>query len=265
MIGWLEAPVRAIWRHRRLLARTATSDLRSRYAGSALGITWLVLYPLLMLGAYAAVQARVNVQQGASMTEFILLVFCGLVPFLGFAEALALGTTSVTGNASLIKNTLFPIEMVPVKAVFVSQAAQLVGTGILLAALSIFGKLTVFALLLPVVFGLQLAMTIGVIWIASSLNVFVRDLQQIVGLVTLVLMLISPIGFASDSSAAESLRWLLLPNPLAYAMFCYQDCLVLGRLPSLANFVPFAAFSAVMFFGGFWFFGRLKRVMTDNV
>lgn len=254
-----------VWRHRHLLWRTALGDLRTRYAGSVLGVGWLVLYPLLLLGAYATVRAGIAGPDGRTSADVILLVFCGLVPFLGFAEALAIGTSSVSGNSSLVKNTLFPIEMVPVKAVLVSQVSQVVGTAILLVALAAWGKLTAAALFLPLVWFLQLLATVGVIWVLASLNVFVRDLQQVVGLLTLVLMLVSPIGYASDSPSAAALRWLLLPNPVAHMIFCTQDCLVLGRAPQTTNLLFLAVFAVVAFAGGHWFFGRLKRVMTDNV
>ena len=256
----------AIWRHRALLRRTAWSDLRSRFAGSAFGIAWLFLYPLLLLGAYATVQGTLR-EPPAGMTsaEFVLLVFCGLIPFLGFAEALSLGTTAVTGATSLIKNTLFPIEMVPVKAVLVSQASQAVGTAILLVGLAVLGKLSVFCLLFPIVWALQVVFTLGVVWILASANVFVRDLQQIVGLVTLVLMLISPIGFTADGPTADSMRWLLTINPLSYVMGPVQDTLLLGRYPVLHNLEILAVLAFATFAVGHWVFLRLKRVMTDNV
>ncbi|MCC6782230.1 MAG: ABC transporter permease [Planctomycetes bacterium] len=261
----LSAPFRSIWRHRALLLRTTLSDLRSRFAGSTLGVAWLVLYPLLVLSAYAAVQSRLASGSSGATLDYVLLVFAGLVPFLGFAEALATGTTAVSGNASLVKNTLFPIEMVPVKAVLSSQATQLVGTVILLVALGVTGRLGWYAACLPLVWLLQLVFTIGLIWVLSSLNVFVRDLQQMVGLMTLVLMLVSPIGYPIDSPTAESLRWLVLPNPIAHAIFCYQDCLIFGRPPGTRSLALLAVASAIAFWGGHWFFGRLKRVMTDNV
>ena len=107
--------------------------------------------------------------------------------------------------------------------------------------------------------------TIGVVWILSSVNVFLRDLQQIVGLVTLVLMLISPIGIAADSPAADSMRWLLAVNPLSYVMGPVQDTLLLGRWPVRGNLIVLALLAPTAFALGAFVFGRLKRVMTDNV
>ena len=82
--------------------------------------------------------------------QYVALIFCGLIPFLGFSEALSAGVGSVTQNANLLKNTLFPIDLVPVKAVLVSQCTQVVGTGLLLITIILLeGKRTWWALLLP--------------------------------------------------------------------------------------------------------------------
>src|SRR5688500_6063095 len=96
-------PLRLIWRQRALLWPTTRADLRTRVAGSALGPGWLVLVPALLLTAYSSVFVFVfRVRLGELQTpEYVLLILSGLVPFLSFAEALASGTPSVSGNATL--------------------------------------------------------------------------------------------------------------------------------------------------------------------
>jgi lipopolysaccharide transport system permease protein len=145
------------------------SDVRARFAGSALGLFWVFLLPFALLGVYAAVYIYVfKVRYGLfSSNEYVLLIFSGLIPFIGFSEALASGTGSVSANASLIRNTLFPIDLVPVKAVLTSQTVQVVGTVLLLLALAVFRKLTAWSALLPAIWALQLVLTVGTIWIFS--------------------------------------------------------------------------------------------------
>ena len=178
----LAQPFRFLWRHRLLLRQTAANDIRARYAGSVLGPAWLVLYPLLFLGVYALTYIYIFKVRFAlfDSNEYVALIFCGLIPFLGVSEALSAGVGSVTQNASLLKNTLFPIDLVPVKAVLVSQCTQAVGTGLLLVTILFLGKLTWWALLLPVAWAGQILFSIGLLWILSSLNVFFRDLQNLV-------------------------------------------------------------------------------------
>ena len=159
-----------------------------------------------------------------------LLIFCGLIPFLGFSDALSAGVGSVTQNANLIKNTLFPIDLVPVKAVLVSQCTQLVGTGLLLMTIALLGKLTWWTLLLPLAWAGQVLFSVGLLWILSSLNVYFRDLQNMVSVAILFLMMTSPIAYTADMVPA-AMRPFLKLNPLYYLITSYQDCLMIGQMP----------------------------------
>lgn len=260
------APFALLWNHFDLLRRTTWHDIRGRYAGSVLGLTWLVAYPLLFLGAYALVYLfifKIRFELFDS-NEYVVLIFCGLLPFLGFAEALGLGVGSVTGNANLIKNTLFTIELVPAKAVLASQCTQLVGTLMLLGTLILIQRLTVWSLLFPVIWCFQVMFTIGCIWVLSGLNVYMRDLQHMTAIMTLVLMMVSPIAYTVDMVPVK-LRAFLELNPLYYIIVAYQDCLMLGRFPRDYVFVILASMSLISFCGGYWFFTRLKTVFVDNV
>lgn len=257
-------PFRLIWQHRSLLWQTTLSDVRARFAGSVLGVLWVLLLPLLLLSVYAGIYIYVfKVRLGLfSSNEYVLLIFAGLIPFIGFSDALASGTGSVSANASLIRNTLFPIDLVPVKAVLTSQTVQVVGMALLLVALGLTGKLSWWSTLLPVVWVLQVLLTVGIIWIFSALNVFARDLQQVVGVLNLVLMMVSPIAYSAEM-VPESLRPFLGVNPLYYVITVYQDVLVLGRRPQL---IPHLTVLAVtVFFAGYWFFVRIKQALADNV
>ncbi len=171
-----------ILKHNFILRQTTLSDIRGRFAGSILGMLWLVFYPLLLLGSYSILYVvilgtdigfykRLGI---SNKFEFIAFIFCGLIPYIGFSEALGMGVPSVVSNSRLIKNTLFPIELIPVKAVLVSQSTQFPGTGLLLIVLIVLGKLGPWGLLLPVIWLSQILFSIGLIWILSSLNVYFR-------------------------------------------------------------------------------------------
>lgn len=265
-MSFLVGPVKLVVQHRAMLWLTTASDLRARYAGSFLGLVWMFLFPLIFLGVYAVVYLhvfRVSVPQFSPL-EYVLLIFCGLVPFLAMAEAISAGVGSVTSNAHLIKNTLFPIELVPVKAVLAGQCGQFAGTLLLLGGLAWAGRLTWWALLLPVVWLLQLLFMIGAAWLSSSVNVFVRDLQQLVGVLLLALMICSPIAFSAEMIPA-GYGALFKLNPLYYFIVSYQDCLVMGRFPTQGCLWIAAGLAAACCCLGYWLFMRLKGVFADNV
>jgi lipopolysaccharide transport system permease protein len=125
---------RIIGRHRRLLASITRVELAKRHAGSLLGIAWVVLQPMLLLSVYLFVYMVVfpNRMENFRNFNFVIYVFCGLVPYLGFMEALTTGGLSIKQNIHLVKNVLLPIELVPVRAVLVGMASQFVSIGLVL-------------------------------------------------------------------------------------------------------------------------------------
>ena len=259
-------PFEILYRHRTLLWQTVKSDIKMRFAGSTMGILWLIFYPLLMLGAYAAVYIfifKVKFHLFNS-NEYVALIFCGLIPFLGFSEALGMGVGSVVTNANLIKNTLFPIELVPVKAVLTAQCTQVVGMFLLLIVLILMGRWSVWWPLFILIWIFQILFSIGLIWILSSINVFFRDLQNIIPVIILILMMVSPIAYTEDM-IPSGLRYLMALNPLYYLIISYQKVLMLGELPDLSMLAILCFISIFTFMFGYWFFSRMKGVFADNV
>lgn len=259
-------PLLTLFRYRLMLYQTTLSEINTRHAGSALGLLWLIIYPLLFLGTYAIVYLfifRIRFPELSSI-EYIALIFCGLIPFLGFSEALALGVPSVVSNSNLIKNTLFPIELIPAKAVLVAQATQVVGLGLLLIALCLLGKLSIYFPFLIVIWICQILFSLGLIWILSSLNVYLRDIQNLIAVATLILMLLSPIAY-TEAMVPENLRPILSLNPLYYLIMAYQSVLMLGTFPPARILVPLITMSVLLFLSGFWFFQRMKKLMSDYV
>lgn len=259
-------PFVVLWKYRSILLETTLSDMKARFAGSVLGLSWMALYPILLLSAYAVVYVFIfKVRFPALSTEdYIALMFCGLIPFLGFAEALGAGIPSLTSNARLVKSSLFPIELIPVKAVLVGHAKQLVGMALLLAALALLGRLSLSSLMLFPLWLLQVMFMIGVVWIVSSVNTYVRDIQSASGLLIFFLMIVSPIAYTPEM-VPEELRGTLELNPLYYIIIPWQDVLVHGMFPRGETFIVLVFLAGSVFIGGFWFFSRLRSVLVDNV
>src|SRR2546423_3394206 len=115
-----------IRRDRRLLASITRVELSKRHAGSLLGMAWVFLQPLLLLSVYLFVYMVVFKFRfpGYSRFDYVLYVFCGLVPYLGFMEALTAGGVSIKQNVHLVKNVMLPIELIPVRAVIVGMTSQ---------------------------------------------------------------------------------------------------------------------------------------------
>jgi lipopolysaccharide transport system permease protein len=259
-------PLSLIFRHRRMLAVVCGNELKARHAGTLLGIVWLFVYPALFLATYATVYMLVLKVRLAMFTgpEYLMLMFTGLVPFLNFAECLSAGTVSVSSNPQLMKNTLFPVALLPVKIVVCAQVVQVVGFAMLSVFLAASGKLGVNFGWVFVIWTFQAMISVGIVWILASVNVFFRDLGQIMGLVILLLMMVSPIGYTEEMIPA-ALRPILTLNPLYYIILCYQRVMLFNQPPPPQLLWPFVCASTVIFFAGYKLFATLKRAFVENV
>lgn len=252
--------------HFALLWRVSLSELRSRYAGSVLGLGWAVLTPLLMLGIYAIVYSvilKVKVP-GLTTPLYILYIFSGLVPYLTTAEALGGSVTSVVATKSVWSNTVFPVDLAPAKVVLLSQLPMAVGFITMIVVLAGLQHMHWTLLLLPVIWVFHAMALIGITWILSLINLVFRDLQNVIGLLLMILMIASPIAYTPEM-VPEQLKLILILNPFAYLVGAYQHVIVLGTLPPVGNIVFLVVFSLSVFLFGGWFFARAKPVMLDYV
>jgi len=145
--------LKLLYQYRQILWSTTRNDIKGRYSGTVFGLLWTLIYPVLFLGMYALIYIMIFKVRLGEMTTFdyVLLIFSGQIPFFGFAEALGSGVSSVVANKNLIKNTLFPIELIPVKAVLSSSVTMLVGLFLLLGILWGKGMFHYTQLFIPVV------------------------------------------------------------------------------------------------------------------
>ncbi len=262
--GW--GPAGLLVSHWRLLLRVTRNDVRQRYAGSVLGLGWAFLAPLLILCVYAVVYLEVFHIKSVTLSPsgYVMYVFAGLVPYLAAAEALSVGTQAVIANKSVLNNTVFPIDLAPVKPVLSSQYVMVAGMATLLLGAGVSRGLHASAVLLPVIWAANILWLIGVNWILSLLNVIVRDLQNLVTAVLMVMMFASPIAYTPDM-VPHALKPFLELNPFSYFIVSYQQIIVLGTWPSPLHIVATLLLALATFAIGSWFFGRGKRVIVDYV
>ena len=261
-----EGSARYLISHRALLWRITRSELKARYAGSHLGHTWVFLAPALLLVVYAITYVAILQIRlaGLDKWEYVIFIFSGLVPYLMTAEALTTGVTSVIANKSVLSNTVFPIDLTPVKAVLTSQATMVVGTMVTIVGAAIVGTLSWTIVLLPVIWILNVIALIGINWILSLLNVIFRDIQNILTPVLMMMLIISPIAYTPEI-VPDSLRPLILLNPFAYFVVAYQQVIVLGLYPGPLHALALVLIAVVPFLAGSWFFASAKRVIIDYV
>ena len=250
--------------YRQILVATTKIEISKRYAGSTLGLVWVGLYPLLLLGVYLFVYLVVFRMRfpGYSEMDYVLYVFAGLVPYIGLSEAIQAGTQSIKQNIHLVKNVMLPIEIVPVRAV----AAALVGQAVLLmlvaglAAMN--GTLSYFIVALPLVLALQLLFLIGIVFVLSAVALVVQDVAHFVNLAIMLMMFLSPIGFKADM-LPKGYDILVWANPISYLLDAHRFVLLSNHTTSGTVLAAYAGISVVFFVLGATFFQRFKGVLVD--
>jgi len=262
------SPFRALVRHREAIEIFVSRDIRGRYINSALGLWWAVIQPLALLILYTVVFSgimKMRLSGSDSPGEFALYLFCGLLPWLAFADALTRSASVIVEQTPLIKKVVFPSEILPVHVVLSALVVEAVGLAVLLAGLILWGRPPGWSLLaLPLVVVLQFLFTTGVAWLLATVAVFLRDARHFVGLGLTLWMFLTPIVY-DVSLVPERFQWALTVNPIWYIVDAYRGAVLDDRLPSLAPLTVFAALAVLTFVSGHWAFCRSKHAFADRL
>jgi len=255
-----------IYIQRGLIRNFVVRDLRARYIGSFMGIFWSVIHPIVILVSYTFVFTVIFDQRPkpeTGTTSFSLFLFCSILPWLFFQESLQRSSTVIIDNANLVTKTLFPSEILPISVLLAAVVNHLIGFAILICIIFFsIGKVSLFILLVPVYFFLLMLFTLGMSWFISSLNVFVRDVSQVLTVVLTFWFWFTPIFYTADRFP-PNLMFLVYWNPIATVVLGYRDCLLRMQMPNLKILVIFAAVSLVTFSVGGLFFRKTKREFVD--
>ncbi len=242
-------------RHRSLLWEFSKRELKSRYFGEWFGTTWTIIHPLFLLCLYAFVFAVVlQVRLGRDMEmplDYTAYILSGLIAWLLSAEAMIRGCTSITSNANLAKQVVFPLEILPVSAVVVAAIPAVIGFGFLLLYLQVTAQgPPATVLLLPLVMAGHLVMLLGLAFLLSAVTVFFRDLKDIVQLFTTAGVFLAPIVYLPNW-LPQLFQPIIYVNPFSYEIWCYRDVLYFGHVQHLWIWLVFAALSVVSLAAGY--------------
>lgn len=257
---------RMIRRHHHLILTLAFRDLKSRYVGSAMGFFWAVINPLILIIVFSYVFTTIFKQRtGATGEEhFFLFMFCGLWPWLAFQEGVSRSSYSVIENAHFIKKVVFPSEVLVISTVLSSFVQQVIGFILFFGFLLAMGQMgnPLYLLLLPPVFFLQLAFSVGLGWVLSALTVFFRDVAQVSNALLMVWFYMTPIVYPA-SLVPSSLHSLLTLNPMHHLFSMYRSLILVGRLPDPMGALYVVAITAAALWAGSSVFGHLKMTFAD--
>ena len=248
------------------LLSSIKTDVRQQYSGSALGLFWLLLFPFLQLSIFAVLYAFIFKIRPTGLTEYkyTLLVFSGLVPLLSFSQSIAAGSACLIANKNLLLNTVFPAELVVVKAVVSSQMPMVVGMIITLIYSIFLGTSSIFYYsFIPIFWFLLTIFCFGICWILSLISLVFKDIQQGIGIVLMLTLILSPFAY-TEEMVPSSLKLVIYLNPMSYYVKSFQSLIVYGSLPSLLNILACFILAFTSFFIGLKFHLGARGVFFDH-
>jgi len=258
--------LRALWNYRHFLLSSIANDLRTRFARSKLGALWMLLQPLAMVAMYALVLSRVLGARLAGLDSpyaYAIYLLAGIVCWQLFLEIVTRCLTVFVDNGNLLKKIMFPRVCLPV----IAAGSALVNNVVLvLAAMGVFALLghTEFgavAWLVPLIL-LTAALACGLGLLLGTINVFVRDVAQVMQVVLQLLFWMTPIVYMVSILPAGMARALRF-NPLAALVGAYQSVLVYGKSPDLASLAPVLVLTLALLGAALFVFRRASAEMVD--
>ncbi|MBI5740650.1 MAG: ABC transporter permease [Nitrospirae bacterium] len=236
-------------------------NIRDRYLGSALGLFWAVLHPLLLLGIYTFVFGFVLKSKlpGAETTfAYSIWMISGFVPYMAFSDAINVSTSSVIGGSGLVKNIVFKSETLPIAATLTAGVPFTVGMIFLMFLLFADGNYPTWHIvaLVPVII-LQFAFLTGAAFFLSATTVFIRDIAQALPTLIMFLLFFTPIFYPVESMP-QLIEKLTFFNPLYQMTRPYRDILFQHQLPDWRGMAYLGFLATVLILSGLKYFRRLK-------
>ena len=266
------SPAPSLWNNltvkRDLWWQFTVRAVEMRHRGSYLGFAWAVLNPLLMAALYVTVfgviyKGRFHVRADETGMDFAIGVFLGLTLFHIVAETIAVAPTIIVGQPNLVKKVVFPLEMLPLSQLSAFWFHAMISLALCLLAQVILGRgLDSGLLWLPLILIPHLFLTVGLGWLLAALGVFFRDINQVVAVVSTIVLYASAVFFSPH--ILPPVAWAILKwNPLLLTVDLARDA-VIWHLPVNLHHLAYIWVAGVaLFFFGAWFFRDTKRSFPE--
>lgn len=253
-----------------LLVTLTRREVQQRFRRSWLGLGWLLLVPLLLLGVYTLVFQHVFALRWPGLADttgggVALRLFMGLMVFSWFADAVGRAPLLVVQQPQLVKRVVFPLPLLVCASVLASAVQFAVSMALAVVAAAWWGEgLGPAVLALPLAALLFAAMLAGLTFLLAALGVYLRDLQPMVAVALTPLMFLAPVFYPLEALPGW-LQSAVLFNPMTLIIELMR-ALVLGHpMPRLEWLAGYLAVTVALLWGGLRLFQRLSRGFADEL
>ena len=251
-----------IYNYRELLKTNVKKEIRGRYKNSILGIMWSFLNPLLQLAVYSIIFGALLA--GGDKTYHIYICVA-LIPWTYFTTAITQSAFTVIGNADIIKKVYFPREILPISVV-TSGAVNFVISTIIILAFVIFSGigLSWYLVFYPFILLIQFILLLGISFIVSSVTVYFRDLEHIIGVILMAAFYATPIVYKLEQLPAN-LQIIMQLNPMTHLINAYRDIFYYHQMPNMQILCILLALSILLTVIGYFIFKKLQKGFAEEL
>ncbi len=251
-----------LFQYREFLSTSIKKEIRGKYKKSFLGILWSFLNPLLMLMVYAIIFPIIL---KSPEKNYVMFLMTALIPWTFFTTTVTQGMSTIIANGNILKKVYFPREILPISIVTSGLINFLISCIIIFIFLMITGiGYSKYLILLPFVILVQYIFLLGIVLILSSVTVYLRDLEHIIGVVIQALFYGTPIVY-SLSTIPERFLWVFKLNPMAYIIQGYRDVLYYQQMPDVQGLVMLLLVSVVLMMVGYQIFNHLQKHFAEEL
>lgn len=247
---------------RDLLRELVIRELKVRYKRSVLGFAWALVTPLLYLSVFYFV---FKVALSLDIPRFGPYAFTGMLVYSWFQSSLSQASGAITNNRELIKWPGFTAAILPAVTVTTNLIHFLLALPLLMLFLVFDGTgLGSMVVLLPVVIGIQFALTLGLAWLVAAGNALFRDIKHLVGVLLQLLFFLTPVFYHADM-VPERYQSLYRVNPMVHLLEAYRGILLDGVWPRGTTLLALGMLAAVLLVLGLKLFTSVNYRFVEEV
>jgi lipopolysaccharide transport system permease protein len=261
--SWSPIGLHELWAYRELLYFLALRDLQVRYKQTLLGVTWVLLQPLLTTFVFT-IFLGVLIRVPSDGIPYVLFVYVGLLPWTFFSAAIISSSNSLVNNAHLITKVFFPRSLIPISAVAARLVDLAIAFIVLVCMMAYYRVAVTWAiLLLPVLVAFITLLALGVSMVASAMNVKYRDVGVLIPVLLQLWMYASPVVYPTSLVPA---RWQFIYNlnPLSGLIGGFRAAVLGGSIDWRALVFSVGVTAALIVYAAF-LFRRMETRFADIV
>lgn len=256
--------LREIYDYREMIFSLVRRDLRGRYKGSVLGFLWTFINPLFQLLVYTFVFGYILPNR--MVDRYYLFLFVALIPWLFFSTSVSGGAGCIKAQKDMVNKIYFPRMVLPISYVTSMLVNMLLSFIVVVVVIFFSGIGFNFHAILyfPIIVIMEYILALGFALIASAITVFFRDMEYILGIVTMAWQFLTPVMYPMEY-VPERIRPIYELNPMTPIINAYRDIFYYKQVPQLRTLVMGGVLSVALLVIGCIVFQHLQRHFSEEL